>query len=306
MAYRILSIDGGGIRGIVSGIILKRIMEKRGNEKFFDEIDLIVGTSSGGLTALALAHGVSIDRIISLFVDKGRSIFQDSIFDDILDLNRFVGAEYDNDILEKELRAIFQDSTLADLNKKVVIPVFDLDNDADKNRTWKPKLFHNLSGPDNDEDLLLYKVSMYTSAAPTYFPSVDGYIDGGVYANCPAMCAVSQTQDERYQPTPDLSDIRLLSIGTGRNLQFIEGDALDWGYIQWAKPLINIMLDGFLGITDYHCEKILGDNYHRQAPLFPSGESISLDSVEHIHYLQQFAKKVNLRDTFNWIDESWS
>jgi hypothetical protein len=79
------------------------------------------------------------------------------------------------------------------------------------------------------------------------------------------MCALAQTQDQRYEPTPLLGDIVLLSLGTGTNLQYIKGQVHDWGYAQWVKPLINLMLDGTAGIADYQCRQILDARYHRLA-----------------------------------------
>jgi len=112
---------------------------------------------------------------------------------------------------------------------------------------------------------------LYTAAAPTYFPSVDGYIDGGVYANNPSMCALAQTQDDRYfDPPTKINDVVLLSLGTGTSLFHIKKETLDWGYVQWIKPLTSLMLDGISAIAHYQSEQILRDRYHRLAPVFPS------------------------------------
>ena len=146
---------------------------------------------------------------------------------------------------------------------------------------------------------------MYTAAAPTYFPSVDGYIDGGVYANNPAMCALAQTQDKRYRPTPSLDEVELLSLGTGTSLFYIRGKTLDWGYAQWIKPLISLMLDGISGIADYQCQQMLRDRYHRLAPVFPPDVSIPMDDVKKIPYMIQFAEGLDLRKTVSWMRRHW-
>jgi len=162
------------------------------------------------------------------------------------------GADYDIKPLRRELKRLFGDTTLGQLKKRVLISAFDLDDEKPDpaKRTWKPKLFHNFPGPNNDRAFLSADVGLYTCAAPTYFPSVDGFTDGGVYASNPAMCALAQTQDSRYLP-PSIDDVLLLSIGTGTSLQYIKGKSHDWGYAQWVKPLINLMLDGTAGIADY-------------------------------------------------------
>jgi uncharacterized protein len=230
--YRVLSIDGGGIRGLVTTVLLQRILAQPGLNNLLDSIDLVAGTSTGGLLALGIADQVDMAEVRDIYVNKGPKIFDDSWLDDLIDLGKLVGADYDIKPLGRELQKLLGDTTLGQLKKRVLITAFDLDNeDPDPSkRTWKPKLFHNFPGPNNDQEQLAYKVGMYTSAAPAYFPTVDGYIDGGVYASNPSMCALAQTQDRRYEPKPTLEDIVLLSLGTGMSLQYIKGQVHDWGY----------------------------------------------------------------------------
>jgi len=305
--YRILSLDGGGIRGIVTAIIMERINSEDGLAGWIESVDLIAGTSTGGLLALALAQGLDIRQIRNLYEDKGDDIFDDSWLDDLIDIGKIAGADYDIRNLEKELKSIFGQTTLAKLKKRVLITAFDLDNEADDpmTRSWKPKLFHNFPGSDSDGKELVYKVGLYTAAAPTYFPSVDGYIDGGVYAANPSMCALAQSQDSRIANSPPIDDVVLLSLGTGTSLVYIKGKSLDWGYAQWAKPLVNLMLDGTAGIADYQCRQMLRERYHRLAPIFPEGISIPLDGVEKVPYMIEFATGVKIAETVKWIKKYW-
>jgi Patatin-like phospholipase len=308
--YRVLSIDGGGIRGIISTIILQRLGAEPQLADWLDKADLLVGTSTGGLIALSVAHGLPLTTIRSLYESKGERIFDDSWFDDLIDLGTIAGAEYDIDNLATELRAVFgTTTTLGDLHRAVLVTAFDLDNGGpDGSRRWKPKLFHNIPGSDSDGAALVYKVGLYTSAAPTYFPSVDGFVDGGVYAGNPAMCALSQTQDSRnaHPHRPALSDVVLLSLGTGTSLVHIEGQELDWGYAQWVKPLITLMLDGVTDIADYQCRQILGPRYHRRAPIFPAGKSIPMDDWEQVPYMVDFAARIDLTETIAWLRAYWA
>ncbi len=307
-SYRVLTIDGGGIRGLVSTILLQRLVASPGLSNLLGQVDLIAGTSTGGLLALAIAHGIPLADIRDLYVRKGPDIFDDSWLDDLLDLGKIGGADYDNKNLKREVKELFGDTTLGQLRKRVLIASFDLDNqDPDpKKRTWKPKLFHNFPGPGNDRGLLARQVALYTSAAPTFFPSIDGFVDGGVYANNPSMCALAQTQDRRYRPTPALNDVRLFSLGTGTSLEYVKGQTHDWGYAQWAKPLINLMLEGTAGIADFQCGQILEERYHRLAPNFPPGTSVPLDDVKKISYLIEFAEEELLGKTPGWLREVWA
>ena len=307
--YRILSLDGGGIRGLISVILLQRLSNEPGLAGWLDSVDLVAGTSTGGLLALGLAAGLDLQTLRDLYENRGRSIFDDSWLDDLVDLGQIMGAEYGNRNLTRELRRMLGDTTLRQLKKRVLITSFDLDNESPDpaKRTWKPKLFQNFPGPGNDGDMLAYKVGLYTSAAPTYFPTVDGYVDGGVYANNPSMCALTQSQDMRIQGRPALSDVALLSVGTGTSLVYIEGKNLDWGQAQWVKPLISLMLDGVAGIADYQCQQILGDQYYRLAPVFPPGVSMPLDAVqpERIRAMVALAEQTDLKAASKWIRTQW-
>jgi patatin-like phospholipase/acyl hydrolase len=191
--YRILSFDGGGIRGIVSLILLKRLMADAPD--LVAKADLIAGTSTGGIIALGLAAGKSVDELIALYRDNGKVIFDDSWWDNLVDLGQIAGADYDSKNLAKLLKRQFGATKLKQLGKRVLVPTFDLDNEhADpKKRTWKPLFFHNFPGDDSDGEQLVVDVALSTSAAPTYFPSHQGNVDGGVLANNPSMAALTQT-----------------------------------------------------------------------------------------------------------------
>jgi len=305
--YRILSLDGGGIRGIITATILQRLNAEQRLAGWLDSTDLIAGTSTGGLLALGLAHGLAPEQIRQFYETKGHKVFDDSWLDNLVDLGQVMGAQYNNKNLERELERLFGQTTLAQLKTKVLITAFDLDNESTDptRRTWKPKLFHNFAGRDSDGAELAYKVGLYTSAAPTYFPSIDGYIDGGVYANNPSMCALTQSQDRRIPGRPALSDVALLSLGTGTSLVYIPDQRLDWGYAQWVQPLISLMLDGVAGIADYQCHKLLAERYHRLAPVFPPGVSLPLDAVKRIPDMIQFAESVDLSATVKWLRKHW-
>ena len=306
--YRILSFDGGGIRGLLTAILLERL--EAAAPGWLEKADLLAGTSTGGLIALGLARGLSPVALRSVYETKGAEIFDDSWLDDLKDIGGVMGADYDNRNLTREVKAILGEETrLKDLRKKVVIPSFDLDDEeeVESKRSWKPKFFHNFGGKDSDGDMLAYKVGLYTSAAPTFFPSVDGYIDGGVVANNPSMAALVQTQDRRsIRNPPSLDEVVLLSIGTGKSLVRIEGKNLDWGYAQWAKPLISLMLDGVMGVADFQCRQLLRDNYFRLEPVFPPRQTIPMDDVRKIPDLVDFAtNKVKLDQATRWLNDFW-
>ena len=304
---RVLTVDGGGIRGVVPTIVLQRLSLEPGLEGWLDRVDFVAGTSTGALLVLALAADIDVDEIRRLYEQRGSHVFADSLFDDIKDFGKIFGADYDVRNLEREVRRVFDDRTLANLQKRVLITAFDLDNEAATDRTWKPKLFHNFPGDDSDGEALAYRVGTASAAAPTYFATYDGYIDGGVFATNPSMCALAQTQDPRIPPAEraDLSELRLLSLGTGRSLHYIEGKTHDWGYVQWIRPLLDLMLDGVNGIAHYQCSQLLGDRYERVAPTLPPDRQIGMDDVGAIPFLVKFASDLDLTKTADWLRAHW-
>jgi uncharacterized protein len=304
---RVVSVDGGGVRGIVPVIVMQRLATEPGLATWLEQTELIAGTSTGGLIALAVAAGISLGELRDLYVTRAGIVFKDSLLDDLRDVGKVFGADYDVANLEAEAHRVLGDRTLGQLTKRVLIPAFDLDNGASTDRRWKAKLFHNFPGSDSDGDALAYRVAVATAAAPTYFASYDGYVDGGVYATNPSMCALAQTQDSRLpeHERAELSELRLISFGTGHTLRYIEGDRLDWGYWQWVRPLLDLMLDGVNGIADYQCTQLLGEHYHRVAPMFPAATSIGMDAVDQIPYLVEFANRVDLSATADWLRANW-
>ncbi len=317
--YRVLSIDGGGVRGLITIILMQRLAQLPGLKDWHKNAALYAGTSTGGIIALGLAHGITLATGRKLYEEKSARVFDDSWIDDTLDLFNVIGAEYSSDFAESELRKWFGGTTLAGLSKRVVVPTFDLDNSDDisvkysgkpKAQKWKPKIFHNFSAADTGIKAPCYKVALYTSAAPTFFPTKDGFVDGGVFANNPSMCALTQTQDprnDRPEDRPNLNEVVLLSLGTGESLKYVSGGDLDWGYAQWAKPILSVLLDGIAGIADYQCAQLLREKYHRLNPTFPQGKEYQYDSVEpqEIAEMIAFAENCDLTETAQWLHDQW-
>ena len=301
--FRILSLDGGGIRGVLTCVLLERLEAARPG--WLSKVDLFAGTSTGGILALGLAAGISPTQARKLYEENGRRVFADSLLDDLKDLGNTVGAEYANAGLRDVLTAEFGNQTLGDLPKKILISSFDLDNapaDPQTLRTWKPKFFHNFPGAGSDAAERVVDVALRTSAAPTFFPLVQGYIDGGVAANNPSMCALAQALDEETGGQK-LSDLVLLSVGTGSVSQFLTAQDADWGWVQWARPIIEIMLTGNEGVADYQSSRLLGKRYHRLDILLP--DNIPLDAVSRVPELVALAERADLSATTQWLTRAF-
>jgi Patatin-like phospholipase len=303
-AYRILALDGGGIRGVYTAILLNRL--SREAPGFINRAHLLAGTSTGGILALGLARGLSIQSLIDLYRNSGSAIFSRSVWHEIRDVGEILGAKYANENLVRVVQDAFGDATLDDLlPRHVLVPAFDLDNQAAPPipRMWKPKFFHNFAGPDSDGAQKIADVALRTSAAPTYFPVYQGYVDGGVVANNPSMAALVQALDAGTGKQR-LADLRLFSVGTGVTPAYVSGDSLNWGLAQWAPILADMMLEGGMGVADYECARLLGKKYFRLAPVLPV--PIPLDSADNIPSLIDYANQVDISAAAAWLKVNFS
>ncbi len=298
-AYRILALDGGGVRGAFTARLVERLEAATG---FLEETDLVAGTSTGGIIALALGAGVPPDEITSLYLDHAERIFTASLPRRLQE--GLLCAKYTADALRGALVPVLGERTLGDLRAHaVLVSTFDLDSEAtDAPRSWKPKFFHNLDNADGKPDRArrAVDVALRTSAAPVYFPTSSNSIDGGVAANNPAMAALAlaANPDPTEGAARALPDIRLLSLGTGMNARWITGDH-DWGLVEWGKTLVDILIDGTSGVASYECRAMLGARFHRLDPVLR--EEVALDAGGRVRRLVEWADEERLDATVAWI-----
>lgn len=294
--YRILALDGGGIRGVLSATILERL--EADCPGFLDKVDMFAGTSTGGILALGLAAGLSPTRVREMYETSGKKVFAQTPLRAALGLEKidqWVQADYSNRPLHQTLSEQFGSMTLGDLKKSVLVVSFDLDNKltGHPQRQWKAKIFNSL-GQDPDRKEKVVDVALRTSAAPTYFPVYQGFVDGGTVANNPSMCAVAQAiSRSKNGGRQSQRNIRLLSVGTGNNPRYVEvGDQQgNWGYIQWIPHLIDLLLDGSVDLVNYQCRQMLGEKYLRLNPVVY--EPMALDDVTKIEPLKTIAHNLD-------------
>ena len=219
---RILSLDGGGMRGYLSATFLQRFCQEAGinPQELFNHFDIITGTSIGGIQALAYAYGLSPENMLGFFASEGAKIFA---YDSVLPLPAYKASVllglptypltfYRQEPLKAALEAVFGVSLqLSDLPGKVIIPSWQ----AGKNT---PLIFSNIPGFEpflTGLDTEVVRVGLATSAAPLYFPSASGggqtLLDGGVYHNNPVTSAFAVAK----QLSPASTRACVLSVGTG-------------------------------------------------------------------------------------------
>ncbi|MEI6847404.1 MAG: patatin-like phospholipase family protein [Chlorobiaceae bacterium] len=270
---RILSIDGGGILGIIPGQVLisleQKLQQISGNAdmRIADAFDLIAGTSTGGiLTCLYLCPDKATGRpkfsakeAVALYLQNGDNIFDVSIFKNIESLGGMTDEKYSADTLEKVLKDYLGDMKLSDLLKPCLIPAYDI--------TRRKAQFFNsadVAKKGSEWDFYLHDVARGTSAAPTYFEpanisslgrTVYPLVDGGLFANNPAMCACI----EAFSMNPELkvSDLKVLSLGTGdADKSYHYSEAKNWGKLNWLLPVLDILTSAGAETVDYQIQKL--------------------------------------------------
>ncbi|MBE6053802.1 MAG: hypothetical protein E7212_07785 [Clostridium sartagoforme] len=294
--FKILSFDGGGVRGVISIEILYRILNKY--PKFLDEVDMFSGTSIGAIIAALLAKGVPVEDL--------REVYSKELIKDIFSKGRWnlIRPKFNNSALKKLISNYFdEDFKIKDFSKYILIPAFYL---GDKNtHSWQPVFFNNLSVNDTS-NTIVKDALLASSAAPTYFPSYKNYIDGGVVTNSPTAISLLKilSSTNKYKK----EDILLLSIGTGESPEKIIGKTEKWGRFQWAfhplakmqSPLLSLLLDSSSTLGDLYCTEVLKDNYFRINPRVP--KFIELDDYKFIDYLRYIGKRCDLENLFNYLN----
>ena len=285
--FRILSIDGGGLRGVVPLTILKKIEEMTG-KPIWESFDLIAGTSTGGLIASALTMPeankakYSIDDIMKVYLEKGQIIFpprKTKLGAFIESVDDTIHPKFKTAGIEKVFNEVLGQTKLTDCLTNVIIPTYDLTNNI-------PLFFKSNSAKSNpNQNILMYDICRATSAGPTYLPAYKLYypnaeenpgrlcIDGGVYINNPSMGALAEFAknfkyyDKAYEGLLeiDYEDVYVVSIGTGTYAGHISAeDAEHKGELFWATRISDIMMRGVNKTTDYEMMQVLGkENYVR-------------------------------------------
>lgn len=295
------------MRGALSARLLERIAAER--PAALGAVDLYAGTSTGAILAVGLAKGLTPGDLVAFYRDRSAIAFRDTALDDIRDLGRMLGADYSTADRRRAIEPVLGRATLADLPKRVLIATFVLDSEnplvqrtPGAPRSWRAKFFHNYPGPDSDGGQTAVDVVMRSSAAPTYFPIYQGFIDGGVVANNPAMCALAQALHPGTGGQ-DLRDVALLSVGTGHRPHYIAERDGDWGLARWGPALIELLFDAGIGLADYQCRQLLGDCYFRLNT--DLDRNVDLDAVSQVPALIEMANRVDLAPVLAWLDRQW-
>ncbi|AAS14271.1 patatin family protein [Wolbachia endosymbiont of Drosophila melanogaster] len=296
MVKYILSVDGGGIRGIIPAIILAEI-EQRTRKTIAEIFDLMAGTSTGGIVVAGLCKKdkpqYSANDLVEFYREYGPYIFKSSFFRRSI-LSWFNCAQYPHKNIESVLDKYFGEDILKNTLSNVLITSYDIQNNCPFFfKSWK------------EGNIKLKDALRAATAAPTYFApkylKVNQkemvLVDGGVFANNPAACAYAS--GKRLFPN---DDILLLSIGTGRTDRSI-ANSRRFGKIGWIKPLLNVMFASSLDAVNYQLDQVIADKYIRiQSQLKIASPDMDNITSKNIKSLQQEANAM-IEDNQELIDK---
>jgi patatin-like phospholipase/acyl hydrolase len=272
---RILSIDGGGIRGIIPALVLVEL-EKRAGKRTFELFDLIAGTSTGGILACALCapDALPATQLVGLYRERGPQIFDRSLFQRIKTAEGLLDEKYDAAGLEDALEHFLSDKRLSEAKPDLIVPSYDTNSPA-------PYFFKSKKARETpaDDDFPLSVVARSTSAAPTYFEADEvgerSLVDGGVFAVNPGMCALAEVL--RWKPG---ADVVLLSLGTGQRTTKRPWKKIkDWGLVEWARPILEVVFDGISDAVDYQLTQVLTETSYWRLQIELEGASDHLDDA---------------------------
>lgn len=331
---RILSIDGGGIRGILPGTILTYIEEQLKKKdldatigKYFD---FIAGTSTGGILSLLYlcpndkgGYKYSAQEALDLYLNQGDEIFDISFKKKLTSLGGILDEKYSEKELEEALNDYLKDTKLSEILKPCLITSYDM-------RNRRAHFFTSHDAQDDIRNYYLKDVARATSAAPTYFEparikSLYGtpyaLVDGGVFANNPTLCAYSEArtidfskQSNNKPDQPGAKDMIIVSLGTGTVKEpYHYKDFKDANKIKWIVPMLDIMMSGNSETVDYQLQQIYGtldeqdqENYFRIQPELNYADNAmdnaSLENLKALHHDGKLAVEAHL-ETLDQIVE---
>jgi len=338
MSFKILCCDGGGIRGIITALLIQDLDRRFG---IVQGADGFAGTSTGGLISLGLVSNVGIDAIVNLYQNEGAKIFEPNGW--LLDAQakqqdrapaqsaeELLGSgpgifrcQYVNTGLQKVAQNLVGTGALSSASRFVAVNSARLWDASDN--SWAPCTISN--GENNTyRGISMVDAALATSAAPTYFPPYQvgdfGYFaDGGTFANNPSMTAIVEAIYQGYATAP--SDIVMLSLGTGANPVGVPpssvSNPLNWGVTHWLWPfsdgvvpataLLNLTMDATAELAAIQAQQLLGRNYMRGN--VPLSQPFGLDDYKNVGELVSATQNYietspEWAATRSWVQQNWT
>ncbi|HEX9828560.1 MAG TPA: patatin-like phospholipase family protein [Flavobacteriaceae bacterium] len=296
---RILSINGGGVRGIIPSIVLTDIESKLNGKSIAESFDIITGTSTGAIIALALnvpdpnnknKPKYKSNDIVNLYKDFNSNVFDTTFRRKFFSMNGWLSYKYNSKPLNKLLKKYLGETKISESISNLVIPAYDVKNNKTEIfNTRQARLF-----PEK-HDYRMWEVALAATAAPTYFKSFKinnrEFIDGGLTMNNPTLASMIHA----FMLCGRRVDFFILSIGTGRTK--IENLVGSSGKLGWLKHILNITIDGVSQLNHKQVQLVISelnkdrkDNKYVYLDIVIDKENELLDntSTQNIQKLEEY------------------
>lgn len=289
--FRILSLSGGGARGIFQAVFLSKI-SKQLPSPLWKNFDLICGTSTGAIVGMVIAMGIDIERIVDFYKLSGEKVFKRKFLGGVQR-----GPIYNQETLRSELQRVLRNMQLKDAKTKVLISSVSINS-------YDHRVFANFPTlTASDKNLSAVDVVLSSTAAPTYFSPVTpigqerSYVDGGLWANTPSSLGILFAN--KYLGIP-LNGIKLISVGTG---DFPTGATIEYFSnlrqfsLEATETIFELMIASQSSFADQYSKEVLGeDNYLRASALLDDAISIddALTSNSKLPSLAEASADINL------------
>jgi patatin-like phospholipase/acyl hydrolase len=297
---KVLCIDGGGIRGLIPALVLAEI-EQRTGRRIAELVDLVAGTSTGGILACGLTRPgpdgrplYSAQELAGIYVEEGPRIFHRSLLKRIFSVDGWVDERYDDDGLDAALARYLGEATLSQALADVLVTAYEISD--------RLAFFFRSARARSEPayDFPLVQVARATGAAPSYFEPAEAtdvagartypLIDGGVFAVNPSMCALADVT-----AAGRADELRLmLSLGTGDHTRSYSFEQTrSWGQLEWARPVLDMVFDGVADTTDFEAATLMGDRYVRlQTELNIASDDLDDASESNLAALRREAEQL--------------
>jgi hypothetical protein len=281
---RILTIDGGGIKGVFPAAFLAELEDWLG-APIWEYFDLIAGTSTGGIIAMGLALGLTAGELLQVYKEDGPAIFPSRRVTS--NLRQLLRAKYSLDPLRHALTKTFGDRRIGHCRKRLLVPSLDLAAE----RVYIYKTAHHPS-LIRDYNVAAIEVGLATVAAPTYFPihlSEEGaYIDGSLWARNPLALAVVEAIGVLDWPR---KDIRVLSLGcTSHPLAIAWEKRLSFGASYWGGRIADVFMKAQSSSAIAMAHTLIGSHSVFRISPDTSSQRFTLDGVRHIPELEALGR----------------
>ena len=295
--YRVLSLDGGGIRCIAHAIVISRICQRF--PSFLEDTQFFCACSGGTSVIATLEAGWSPDTCAKLMALSAEQTLHKN------QGNGLTSVKYPTKWIKLMCDVLFGDLRVKDLPRQTFINSYLLDNGHvdSTQRSGEITFFTNVLPNSGDERVV--DALLRSSSAPTFFRAYQGYLDGGIYCNNPASCAIPVICGRPPQGLGvGIDDVVCLSLGTGfAHHKFVEDPkVIDGGLVQWGSKLFDVFMTAQQQYSDGIVQSLLGDHVFRFMPQIPP---IRMDDVRSIEVVKKFAETVNLDPLYDWIAHNW-